>query len=462
MTASTAALMPPAGRQTRRRVGLAVAVLGLAVLTGTLAPARDRVSLAVVTLVYLLPVIVAAVAGGIRHALAAAVTADLLVNFFFVPPLHTFAVERWDNVVVLGVYIAVAATVAVAVDVAARQRATATRRELEAALLARTTAGPVTENSLTELLGQVRDTFGMTSVALVDDTERTVAAIGPDPAGEPSLTTPASGGVRILAWGPALIGEDRRVLAQLTNAAARTLEAQRLAVEARESRELAEIDRLRTALLTAVGHDLRTPLTAIKAASSSLRQPDIDFAEKDRAELIATIDESADTLSALVENLLAMSRLQAGVLSLDLQPIALDAVTAEAVRSASAGAAVDIDVPDDLPAALADHGLLERALANLIANARTASPAGTRVEVHGHDMDDRVILAVVDHGFGVPAGDRERIFQPFQRLHDRGGGIGLGLAIARGFTEAMDGTLTATDTPGGGLTMTISLPVAPS
>ncbi|MCW2505003.1 MAG: Sensor protein kdpD [Actinomycetia bacterium] len=450
----------PASPRRGRRAGLAVAVAGLAALTAGLAPVRENVPLATVTLAYLVPVVVAAVAGGIRPALAAAITADLLVNFFFVPPYRTFAVERWDNVVVLGVYIAVAATVAVAVDVAARQRATAARRALETALLARTTAQPVTEDSLTDLLAQVRDTFGMTSVSLVDQAGNAVAAIGPDPGGEPSLTTPPSGGVRILAWGPALIGEDRRVLAQLTSAAARTLEAQRLAAAARNARELAEIDRLRTALLTAVGHDLRTPLTAIKAASSSLRQPDVDFAPEDRAELIATIDESADALSALVENLLALSRLQAGVLSLDLRPVALDAVAAQAVLAVAGSGEIDVHVPDDLPLALADAGLLERAVANLVANARTASPAGTPVRVAGRRDGDRVLLDVIDHGPGVLAADRDRIFQPFQRLHDRGGGLGLGLAIARGFTEAMDGTLTATGTPGGGLTMTVSLPIA--
>jgi two-component system sensor histidine kinase KdpD len=186
----------------------------------------------------------------------------------------------------------------------------------------------------------------------------------------------------------------------------------------------------------------------------------VEFAPQDRAELIAAIDESADALSALIENLLAMSRLQAGVLSLDLRPVALDAVAAQAVLAVTGKREIDVDVPDDLPLALADAGLLERAVANLVANARTASPPGSPLLVGGRHDEGRVLLDVVDHGPGVPAADRERIFQPFQRLHDRGGGLGLGLAIARGFTEAMDGTLAATDTPGGGLTMTISLPIA--
>jgi two-component system sensor histidine kinase KdpD len=304
----------------------------------------------------------------------------------------------------------------------------------------------------------------MTTVALLergDAGEHVVAQIGDEAHGAPAISTAATGGLRMLGWGPDLFAEDRRVLDQLAAAAARTFEAQRLAGEAAHARELAEIDRLRTALLTAVGHDLRTPLAGIKAAVSSLRQPDVEFAPEDQAELLATIEESADSLDALVEDLLSMSRLQAGVLSLDPHPVPLDAVVAQALlHDPTGGSTVDIDVPDDLPLVHADPGLLERVVANLLANAHAASPPDRPVHLHGHATGDRVVLEVIDHGPGVPTGERDRIFVPFQRLDDRGGGLGLGLAIARGFTEAMGGTLTPTDTAGGGLTMTISLPAA--
>jgi two-component system sensor histidine kinase KdpD len=215
-------------------------------------------------------------------------------------------------------------------------------------------------------------------------------------------------------------------------------------------------------LLNAVGHDLRTPLAGIKVAVSSLRQPDIDWAPADRVELLATVEESTDRLVALVENLLSLSRLQAGVLSAAPRPIAVDAVVAEAVLHTPADVGVDVDVPDDLPLALADPGLLERVLANLLANAVTASGPGQPVSVQGRAVGDRLQLRVVDHGPGLPVADRDRAFAPFQRLDDHGGtGLGLGLAIARGFTEAMSARLTPSDTPGGGLTMTIDLPVAP-
>jgi two-component system sensor histidine kinase KdpD len=447
----------------RRAVAGALAG-GLALAAGTpfLVAVRDSLSLASVSLLYLLPVVATAVIGGVLPALAAAVAADLLVNFFFVPPYHALTVERGDNVVVLVVYIVTAAVVAIAVDIAARQRAAATRRSLEAAMLATATAQPVTEETLPRLLDRVRTTFGMHTVALVED-DGTVAQVGPPPSGEPVLDTPAASGLRLLAWGPQIFAEDRRTLRRLAAAAARTLEAQRLAEQADRARELAEVDRLRQALLTAVGHDLRTPLTGIKAAVSSLRQPDLELPASDRDELLATIDESTDRLDALVDNLLSMSRLRAGALTVDLRPVPLDAVVAQAVLNIHAdGHPVDVDVPDDLPHAHADPGLLERVIANLLTNAQAASPGDRPIRLHGHITDDRIHLDVIDHGPGIPPDARERMFEPFQRLDDRAttAGIGLGLAIARGFTEAMRGSITPSETPGGGLTMTIALPVA--
>lgn len=443
-----------------------VAAGGLTGLTVLLAPARLSVSLTSVALLYLVPVVAAAMLGGVWPAMSAAVGADLLVNFFFIPPYHTFVVESRDHLIVLVIYVLVAAAVSVAVEVAARQRERAARRETEAALLARATAEPVAEESLSRLLDQIRVTFGMTAVALLESDptgERTVAVVGRPLPIRPALSAPAGEGLRLAAWGPAVFAEDRRTLARLAAAAARTLEAQRLADQAARARNLAEVDRVRSALLASVGHDLRTPLSGIKAAVSSLRQPDLPLSPAERAELLATIEESTDRLDALVDNLLSMSRLQAGVLSVHPRPVALDAVVAEALLHTRRGdPVVEVDIPDDLPLACADPGLLERVVANLIANARAASPPDQPIRLSGDATADRVRLQVIDHGHGVPVPDRDRIFEPFQRLHDRTtvAGLGLGLAIVRGFTEAMTGTITPTDTPGGGLTMTLTVPVA--
>jgi two-component system sensor histidine kinase KdpD len=447
--------------------GLAAAAACLTALSVLFAPHRDAVSLASIALLYLVPVVTAAIIGGVWPALAAVIGADLLVNFFFIPPYHTFLVESRDHVIALVVYLLVAAATSIAVEAAARHRERAARRATEAALLARATAEPVAEQSLTRLLGEVRDTFAMTAVALLEAGpagQHTVAVVGQPSTGHPVLSVPAGDGLRLAAWGPEIFAEDRATLARLAAAAARTLEAQRLADQAARARDLAEVDRVRAALLAAVGHDLRTPLAGIKAAVSSLRQPDLQLPADAQAELLATIEESADRLDALVDNLLSMSRLQAGVLSVHLEPVALDAVAAQALLQTPGGRSpVQVDIPDDLPLVHADPGLLERVVANLIANAQAASPPQRSIRLHGHADDRHVHLHIVDHGTGVPAADRERMFTPFQRLHDRtaGGGLGLGLAIVRGFLDAMGGTIAPTDTPGGGLTMTITLPVAP-
>lgn len=234
------------------------------------------------------------------------------------------------------------------------------------------------------------------------------------------------------------------------------LEAEHLT---RMTSELEEVDRVRTAILASVGHDLRTPLAGIKAAASSLRSRDVAFSAEDRDELLATVEESADRLNDLVENLLAMSRLQAGVLSVQLRAVALDEVVARALLYVPHGE-VAVSVDDQLPLVEADPGLLERVIANLLSNAVKAAH-GSPVEVRGaREGADSVTLSIIDHGTGIPAADRERVFAPFQRLDDKraDGGLGLGLAIARGFTAAMAGTLALAETPGGGLTSTVTLP----
>ena len=466
---------PRAVSATRVWSGLGVGAGGLTMLTAVLGPGRPHVSLASVALVYLVPVVAAAALGGVWPAMLTALGAELLVNFFFVPPYRTLVVQSGDHVVVLVVYVLVAAALSVAVEVAARRRAQAARREIEASLLAEASAEPVAEQSLPRLLDQVRATFRMSAVALLESGpagERQIEQVGEAPSGRPVLSAAAGPGLRLVAWGPEPFAEDRRALQRLASAAARTLEARRLAEEAGRAQQLAEVDRVRTALLSAVGHDLRTPLAGIKAAVSGLRQPGIQLPPAASAELLATIEESTNHLDALVENLLAMSRLQAGVLSVHCEAVALDGVVAGALlhRSRGDGDAADItlDIPDDLPLVRADPGLLERVVANLVSNAVTATIGGDdgagAVLLRGRSTSSGVQLQVVDHGPGVPDDDLERIFAPFQRLDDRSAraGLGLGLAIARGFTEAMGGTLVPTPTMGGGLTMTIRLPTEPS
>jgi two-component system sensor histidine kinase KdpD len=218
---------------------------------------------------------------------------------------------------------------------------------------------------------------------------------------------------------------------------------------------------MRTALLRAVSHDLRTPLASIKASVSSLRQTDVHWSADDEAELLANIEQNADRLDALVGNLLDMSRLQAGSLEPFLRATAVDEVAPVALRGLDEADQLLIVVPDDLPLVRADPGLLERVLANLFSNALRHSPPDLRPMLRAKEDGDRVVMDVVDHGVGVPAGLKDRIFEPFARLDERSPGVGLGLAVAKGFAEAMGGTIVAIDTPGGGLTVRVTLGCPP-
>ncbi|GAA1164540.1 hypothetical protein GCM10009606_47720 [Nocardioides aquiterrae] len=237
--------------------------------------------------------------------------------------------------------------------------------------------------------------------------------------------------------------------------------AARRAAAVREAAELEAANRLRTALLAAVGHDLRTPLAVAKAAVSGLRSSDVVLAEKDRRELLASADQALDRLSSLVENLLDLSRLQAGALPVRTRPVALGDVIARALDDPGVEPrAVVLDLPDELPDVVVDPGLLERVVVNVVANAQryaTDPPLLTASAVDG-----RVEMRVVDTGPGLPGASRDRVFVPFQRLDDSGSGLGLGLALSRGLVEAMAGTLTLEDTPGGGLTLVVSVPATPA
>jgi two-component system sensor histidine kinase KdpD len=261
--------------------------------------------------------------------------------------------------------------------------------------------------------------------------------------------------------GRMLPAEDRRVLAAFAAQAAVVLDRERLVGEAEQARELAEGNRIRTALLAAVSHDLRTPLAGIKAAVSSLRSDDVDWSEEDSAELLEGIENGADRLDHLVGNLLDMSRLQTGTVTPLIREIDLDEVVPMALGGVPEDS-VELDIPESLPMVAVDPGLLERAVANIVENAVKYSPDAQRVTVAASALGARVEVRVTDRGPGVPDEAKDRIFEPFQRHGDapRGAGVGLGLAVARGFVEAMGGTLAAEDTPGGGMTMVLTLRVA--
>ncbi|HET6878172.1 MAG TPA: ATP-binding protein [Jatrophihabitans sp.] len=469
-------VMPPLGRglTPRRRIaGALVAAALLGALTSTLATLRSSLSLGADLALYLLVVIVTSLVGGFYPALACALVGTVLLNYYFTPPYYTLTISQTANVVALLVFVVAAALVSQVVDLAARRSKQAARASAEAETLS-LFAGSLMrgDDALPALLTRVRETFGMRSASLLRRGASTpdgrpcelLASDGTDPPLRPSDgdASAAIDDERLLVLsGRALPAEDQRVLATFAAQIAVAYRQQELAAAARAVEPLAESDRQRAALLNAVSHDLRTPIATAKTAISSLRADDVPWTDEQRRELLATADEELDRLTELVTNLLDMSRLRAGALPVLTAPVGLDDVVSRALDYAAPLTPVEVDVPEDLPEVTADAGLLERVVANLVQNAVRFSPGHVRIA--GSTLADRVELRVIDRGPGIPQSEADSVFEAFQRRGDSsqpGAGVGLGLAIARGLTEAMGGTVTLEETPAGGATFVIGLPAA--
>jgi two-component system sensor histidine kinase KdpD len=464
------------GSLTRRRrlQGFGLALLLPPLLTVLLATQRDDLNLVSDVLLFLLAVVVVALVGGALPAVLAAISGSLLLNYYFAPPLHTLTIAETNNSLAIGVFVLVAALVSSVVDVAARRTRQAARATAEAEMLG-TLAGSILrgETGVPALLERVREAFGLSSVTLLEKPREAsrgpntawtvIATAGTDGCQKPQDAdneVPAGESFVLALRGRPLQAEDQRLVGAFAAQAAVVVERSRLAEAAAAAVPLAATDRMRTALLAAVGHDLRTPLASAKAAVTSLRSTEIAWSPADRHDLLLTADESLDRLARLVDNLLDMSRLNAGAMTVLSRPVALDEVVPLALDDLGPPARrVVVHVPDDLPAVLADPGLLERVVANLVGNALRYSPEASPPILTGSTLGGRVELRVIDRGPGIPAAELDQVFAPFQRLGDTDNttGIGLGLALSRGLTEAMGGTLTPEETPGGGLTMVVSL-----
>jgi two-component system, OmpR family, sensor histidine kinase KdpD len=457
----------------RRVLAGVLLVGGLPLLTLALSARSLRLDLGDDLLIYLVAVVAVAVVGGFWPAVLAAVTASLLVNWYFTPPVHTLTIADRKSLLALLLFVTVAVTVSSVVHLAAlraRQAARSTEEAQDLLALAQTVLGG--QDTPAAVLAHLIASRGGRAQLLERSGEAWVRVAGSE--------ADSSEAVQRTAAGPDLLlevsGQDRplspRLLDGLTAQVAAALDRDRLRTQAAQAEALAEGNRMRTALLAAVSHDLRTPLASIKASVSTLRQTDVEWTEADEAALLATIEASADRLDALIGNLLDMSRLTTGSLQPFLRPTAIDEVAPVALRGLDGGSLLELAVPDGLPLVLTDPGLLERVLANLFANALAYSPAGYRPGMRASRNGEGVLLEIIDHGRGVPDELKARMFEPFQRLDGRGSdqsggpdptggtGVGLGLAVVKGFLDTMGGIVEAADTPGGGLTMRVTLPCA--
>jgi two-component system sensor histidine kinase KdpD len=448
----------------RRLLAGVILVAGLPLVTAALVAGQQRLSLADDLLIYLVAVVAVAVVGGFWPAVLAAVTSSLLLNWYFTRPVHTLTIADPQNLLALLLFVTVAVTVSSVVHLAAHRAQQAARSAEEAAellALAQTVLGGA--DTPAAILDHLTGTRGGRAEFLeqVGSQWIRVAASGTAPPGAASARVQAGPGLALV-----VSALSRQVTARLLDGfaaqAAAALERDRLRTQASQAEALAEGNRMRTALLAAVSHDLRTPLASIKASVSTLRQTDVQWTPADEAALLATIEQGADRLDALIGNLLDMSRLSSGSLQPFLRPTAIDEVAPVALRGLDGGSAVRLAVPDRLPLVRTDPGLLERVLANLFANALAYSPPGRPPVLRARPAGDSVVLEIIDHGPGVPDGLKPRMFEPFERLGTRnpGNGVGLGLAVVKGFLDTMGGSVAAADTPGGGLTIRVTLAAA--
>ncbi|MBI4883056.1 MAG: DUF4118 domain-containing protein [Actinobacteria bacterium] len=451
----------------RQLLGLAVGAITLTVLTSIFTANRDSVHSSTALALYLLAVVTVAAIGGHRPAILAALAAPLLTNWFLIKPLHTWRIHDGQDVISLAVFVAVGVIVSSFVSEAARRASDAERARQEAEVLAGL-AGTGGADPLQSITEHLRASFALDTVAVLRSNatgEFTVeASAGSPPLSHPDQATfcaPIDDGVTVALTGGPLTDDDHRVLRAFIQQLSKALLQSRLAATAARADLLDQAESLRTAMLRAVSHDLRTPLANIKASVSSLRQTDVDWPVATRNDFLETIEGETDRLTGVVTNLLDLSRLQAGVLRPTVRSIALEEVVPSALYSLGQRAdAVELMLPDGIVDVAADPALLERVVANLVDNAIKFSPIGQCVTVRAEQQGNSVILGIVDHGPGISVGDRVKVIQPFHRLGDTGsgGGLGLGLAIADGLTVAMGGRLELRDTIGGGLTALITLP----
>ncbi|WP_345764545.1 DUF4118 domain-containing protein [Diaminobutyricibacter sp. McL0608] len=452
------------GLTARRRIyGFALALIAGPLLTVLLVSLRSPESMTADVLSYQLLVVLVALVGGIWPALFAALLSGITLDYFFVAPLYTITISEPLHLLALVLFLVIAALVSLVVDQAARRSRAAKRATAEAELLATVAGGVIRgEDALQALVTRTREAFSLTGVRLVSGGE--VLYTDGEPAEhEHTQSIPVGDHGTLELSGRDLPAADRRLLAVIVSQLDAALEHRELAATASELAPLAEADRVRSALLAAVGHDLRRPLAAATAAVTSLRSTDVNWSTADREALLETAEVSLGSLADLVTNLLDVSRLQAGVLAVALASTDIDDLIPPVLDELGLGPAdVELDLPAELSPVMADAVLLQRVLVNLLTNAIRYSPAGSRPILGASEFGGNVEVRIVDHGPGIPEARRDAVFVPFQRLGDTDNttGIGLGLALSKGFVEGMGGTLATEDTPGGGLTMVVSLPTA--
>lgn len=460
-------MLPETGISLQRKLlGVLAGALVLSALTVGLVANRDVISVPTSLALYLLAVVGVTAIGGRWPGIISALFAPLLANWYLIPPYHTFRINDGENILELVVFVSATTIVSAFVSLASRRSTEADRAWREASTLAALNESSAADplDGIIELLSKTFDLSGVSVLKSENDKIETVASIGssaPTTAQAADFTSEIAPGVSLAINGPALTANDHRLLTAFMGQLSNALEQRELRHIAMEANALAKADELRTAILRAVSHDLRSPLASIKASVSSLRQPDIDWPDDVREDFLAAIEGDTDRLTGIITNLLDLSRIEAGVLRPVLRKVSLEEILPTAVQGLNSQR-ITIDVPRDLSDMDSDPALLERVLANLMGNALTWSPADKPIIVRAHERDNFIQIHIIDYGIGIPQNQRATVLQPFHRLSDStsSGGLGLGLAIADRLIASMNGRLELRDTPGGGLTAVVIVPIA--
>lgn len=454
---------------TRGRVltGLTFGLISLIVLTSVLVNNRSALSVATSLVLYLLLVVSSAAIGGFLPGIVLAVSSPLVVNWYLIPPYHTLRINNGENILELAVFVTVASVVASFVSVASRRSREAQRAWNEAStLFALVDSGSF--DPVERILDLLRSTFAVDGVAILRGSANAFSAVASagsidvDSPGSATFLAPLDAESKLAVYGRALDVEEHRILHVFISQLRRALDQRRLQEVAIEAETLSRADELKTAILRAVSHDLRSPLASIKASVSSLRQDDVQWSAEMTDEFLESIESESDRLTSIVTNLLDLSRLEAGVLQPSMRAMSLDEVVPSVAKSfRSQRERIHLDVEPDIEEVSSDPSLVDRILANLVDNALKWSNEST-VTVRVHQSGNYVQLHVVDHGPGIPPSLKQRVREPFHRVDDKvqSGGLGLGLAIVDRLATAVGGRLELRDTPGGGLTAVVFLPIA--
>ena len=459
------------GYRTTMLKAFVILIIVLPIVNLTLARFRHSFNLTTNTLVLLIITLAIAIKSPIWLTTIGAIENFLFLNYLFTPPFHTLKISNKDDLIALLAFLLTSITASIILRKLEIRTAKLTQLSKEGLFLSSLATDIIRgHNSIDEILNNSKSTFGIAELAIV----REDPSLQPDEVhviyGSISKVTSDTADSQfvlnseyaLLANPPIIDPELRNLVTTFGSQILILLERQLLEENEKELSEIRQADQMRVALLNAVSHDFRGPLASSKAAISSLLNKEVSWTQEDQRELLNSASHSLDQLNHLVENLLDMSRLEAGAIFLNWRNVGIEDAVSGAIKSLKSPTdLIEISIDSELPPIKGDPILLERVIGNLLENALRFNPKDRSITIAAFQVEERIEMRIIDHGPGLSTKDKSRIFTPFQRLGDRDNstGVGLGLAIVKGFSELMNGRISIEETFQGGLTVVLSFPI---